>query len=141
MEIGNFHNRDGWYFKRLEDGSVRIQKTTTAHVDAPVEYEHVIPENEWASIVAHVSVGGETGDSYQEAREFHAGRRFILDARAHQRLCRDTQEFARIAAAVYPDESMLVRFRGGRVPAQSFEMLHRYAKRVESPNSAFDVED
>lgn len=81
MEIGNFHNRDGWYFKRLDDGSVRIQKTTTAQADAPLEYEHVIPENEWASIVSHVSAEGGNGETYDVARQFHGLHAFAGAAR------------------------------------------------------------
>ena len=34
---------------------------------------HTIHENEWASIVASVSRGGETGASWQAVRDFHAG--------------------------------------------------------------------
>jgi hypothetical protein len=130
MEIGEFHNRDGWYFTRLTDGAVRIRKTVAARADSPVEHEHVIPANEWASIVAHVSARGEAGDTYTEASDFHAGRSLLTDVR----------EFAQIAAAVHPDGSMSVRFAAGRIPAQSFAALYRFATRVTSPNSAFDVE-
>jgi hypothetical protein len=72
METGEFHNVDGWYYKRMEDGAVRIRKRATAHDDAPVVAEVTIPENEWASIVAHVTKSGETGESWQAARNFHA---------------------------------------------------------------------
>lgn len=75
MEIGEFHNREGWYYKRIDDkGTVRIRKRASAHEDAPVVAEIEIPENEWASIVAHVTAGGETGASWRAAREFHAGK-------------------------------------------------------------------
>jgi hypothetical protein len=47
-----FHWRDGWWFKRLADGSVRV-----VHGDTTL----VIPENEWASIVCSVSALGEAG--------------------------------------------------------------------------------
>src|SRR5690348_63381 len=68
MEIGEFHETSGWYFKRLESGSVRIRHRTGETVDA----EHVIDEASWASIVSHVSARGETGDTFAEARRFHA---------------------------------------------------------------------
>lgn len=66
-----FHTHDGWYFKRLPDGSVRIVVSESAHVDAPVVREHVLPENEWASVVASVSAGGEDYDRWMAARDFH----------------------------------------------------------------------
>ena len=69
-----FHNRDGWYFARIsDDGQVRIRKRATARDDAGIVAEIVIPENEWASIVASVSRGGETGASWQFVRDFHNG--------------------------------------------------------------------
>jgi hypothetical protein len=55
-----FHWTDGWYFKRLGDGSVRV--VHKGNVLA------TIAENEWASIVCLVSELGETGERYQLAR-------------------------------------------------------------------------
>lgn len=130
MESGEFHNRDGWYFKRQPDGAVRIRKTTTAHIDAPIEHEHTIPAEEWASIVAHVSANGETAETYQEAHAFHAG----------AALLRDVREFALLFARVYRDGSMLVKGRIGAIPAQSFAALYRAAPRVDEP-SAFNGND
>jgi hypothetical protein len=73
MEEGNFHSRDGWYFKRLENGSVWIRKTVTPTVDSAVEHELLIPANEWASIVAAVSASGDTAGTYAAASILHAG--------------------------------------------------------------------
>ena len=63
LEIGEFHSHDGWYFKRLEDGTVRVRYGDTLVA--------TFPENEWASIVCFVSRKGETGDRWQQARIFH----------------------------------------------------------------------
>ena len=76
MEIGDFHNRGGWYFKRLSDGGVRIRKTLTPYINSPVEHEHIIRSNEWASVIAHVSKYGESSESYSGAESFHDGADF-----------------------------------------------------------------
>jgi len=62
-----FHWRDGWYFKRLDDGTVRVLLVHGQQI-----YQHlIIPDNEWASIVCSVSADGETGERWQQARNFH----------------------------------------------------------------------
>jgi hypothetical protein len=61
---GEFHWRDGWFFKRLPDGSVRVQHRAP---DAGPSVDLLIPSNEWASIVASMSAEGETAESYQDA--------------------------------------------------------------------------
>jgi hypothetical protein len=62
-----FHWRDGWYFKRLEDGAVRVMFVAGEYVYTRLH----IPPNEWASIVCSVSAGGETGERYEAALQFH----------------------------------------------------------------------
>jgi len=57
-----FHARDGWYFERQDDGSVKI----SAAVDRCTE-QLILPAAEWASVVAAVSAEGETAQSYQQA--------------------------------------------------------------------------
>ena len=57
-----FHAKDGWYFERMEDGSVRIsaavqRSTETLVVDAAT----------WASIVAAVSATGGTSETFYAA--------------------------------------------------------------------------
>lgn len=64
-EIGEFHHKDGWYFKRLEDGSVRIRIED-------LRGEHIIPPNEWASIVTEVAKFAD-GVTYGMATRLHAG--------------------------------------------------------------------
>lgn len=69
MKAG-FHWRDGWFFKREEDGSVRI-----SFVVGEVLYQRlVIPESEWASIVCSVSAMGENGSAWTKFRQFHMGK-------------------------------------------------------------------
>ncbi len=57
-----FHARDGWYFQRQDDGSVKISAAVSRSTETLT-----IPPNEWASIVAAVSAQGETAETYQAA--------------------------------------------------------------------------
>lgn len=66
-----FHHRDGWYFVRRDDGSVKIVVTETTHADAPPLLTHTITPNEWASIIAAVCARGENSESYRDALDFH----------------------------------------------------------------------
>jgi hypothetical protein len=50
-EVGEFHQRDGWYFKRLPDGSVRIRKDGL---------QHIIPANEWESVIRETGLSAPT---------------------------------------------------------------------------------
>ena len=59
MEMNEFHWTDGWYFKRNDDGSVRIRKRTTSTIAAPIVAEATIPAREWVSIASHCTEGGE----------------------------------------------------------------------------------
>ena len=59
---GRFHSHDGWYFQREQDGSVVV--------DSPNDTVRFDPDS-WASIVAFVSGAGESGETWQRAREFH----------------------------------------------------------------------
>ena len=61
--MSDYHWRDGWRFKRMEDGSVRIVHPT--HAGA------TIPPNEWASIVCAVSQQGEDNERWTAAQDFH----------------------------------------------------------------------
>jgi hypothetical protein len=63
-----FHWRDSWFFKRFPDGSVRVTKLDK-HKNVQVSI--IIPPNEWASIVCSVSAGGETGERWNAAQDFH----------------------------------------------------------------------
>lgn len=65
-----YHWKNGWYFGRNGDGSVLM-----AHHEEgkPDDVQETIPENEWASIVAAVSVYGDVQDAWHAARDLHNG--------------------------------------------------------------------
>lgn len=62
VEEKEYHQRDGWCFRRMNDGAVRIRHGIVSHV---------VPADEWASIVAAMSAHGENGTTYRAALEFH----------------------------------------------------------------------
>jgi hypothetical protein len=67
-----FHAKDGWFFERTDDSDVRIVKTD-GKLGGPTIVEGVLPTDTWASVVASVSVGGETLQTWQQALGFHNG--------------------------------------------------------------------
>lgn len=72
--MGEFHLSDGFTYERVsDDGDVRL-RLRVHHGGDEIIRELVVPENEWASVVASVCAKGETGDTYQAARDLHAGR-------------------------------------------------------------------
>lgn len=71
--VRTFHLADGWFFSRLSDGTVRIQKRKASHEQAPLVAEALIGADSWASIVASVSAAGESGNQFRQALAFHAG--------------------------------------------------------------------
>jgi hypothetical protein len=66
-----FHNRDGWFYKRLDNGVVRISHVLHPPIFGRLVEQFCIPENEWASIVCSVSEAGETSERWMAARRFH----------------------------------------------------------------------
>lgn len=69
--MNTFHLRDGWFFRRLSNGSVSIEKLENAKETSPiVSYINISPE-EWASVVASVSKHGDFNPYYQQALDFH----------------------------------------------------------------------
>ena len=80
-----FHLRNGFFFQRLDDGSVRIRYAQPVIDElgnpAPsvgggyfqaIIAQVTVPENEWASVLASVSAAGETSETWQAARDYHA---------------------------------------------------------------------
>jgi hypothetical protein len=65
---GGFHAKDGWYFERQEDGSVKIR----AAVDRSTEVI-TLPPMEWASVMAALAAAGGTSETFQAARRLHEG--------------------------------------------------------------------
>ena len=68
---GYFHESNGLFFKRLENGDVYIVKKETGKDDAPTVFEHRISKNIWLSVVCVVSELGEANGRYLEAEKFH----------------------------------------------------------------------
>ena len=71
--VSGFHSRDGLFFKRVNNGDVRVQKWSNT---APFTLlsSVIVDAHIWASIVASVSFDGEDGKSYREALGFHERR-------------------------------------------------------------------
>jgi hypothetical protein len=70
-ERGAYHAHDGWEFQRLPDGSVRLTKEPAAGEYAGQMVTFSVEE--WASIVASVSVAGETAETWRAAERAHMG--------------------------------------------------------------------
>ena len=68
-----FHAKDGWFFRRLSDGSVEIVKRNTAHDDDPIVAQGIFTVEDWASIVASVSGLGESGASFRICESLQRG--------------------------------------------------------------------
>ena len=64
MELNEFHQTDGWLFKRLDDGSVRIRNEALG-------VSHVIPAAQWVSVIAHCSPERGSDYAYRAAEAFH----------------------------------------------------------------------
>lgn len=62
-----FHWRDGYFFLRMPDCSVRLTKFDRHGV----REQFTVPPNEWASIVCSVSAGGEDRARWDAAQDFH----------------------------------------------------------------------
>ncbi len=63
----SYHARDGLFFERLADGSVRV----TVRDGDVQRFAAVLPPETWASVLAQVSARGETYDTWNEARQYH----------------------------------------------------------------------
>ena len=66
-----FHAKDGWFFSRLAYGKVVIEKRENAKETSPIVSYAVFTAEEWASIVASVSSGGEMDGRWKNALDFH----------------------------------------------------------------------
>lgn len=67
MTGGKFHYKDGWLFSRLENGSVCIEKE---NILTP-GFKIIIDSDSWASIVASVSIKGDTREAFDQAANLH----------------------------------------------------------------------
>ena len=67
-----FHVQDNLYVERLKDGSVRIFKTDNSKGPKVNKiFEQIIDSNSWCSIIATVSLGGESDLRWYSAIDFH----------------------------------------------------------------------
>lgn len=67
-----FHIRDGWSFRRLNGGEVRLLKRYGTAADEYIEATFTAAE--WCAIVASVSRTGETIESFTDAQFVHMGK-------------------------------------------------------------------
>lgn len=70
-----FHAHSGWFFQG-RGGTVRIIKTQDAKDNSPIVAEGEFDAETWASIVASVSLDGETFNRFRDALFFHTAIRF-----------------------------------------------------------------
>lgn len=69
VDSPGFHAHDGWFFRREEDGSVRILAPDSAGRGASQKV--VLDPNTWASVVASVSASGDTSETFGAAKRLH----------------------------------------------------------------------
>lgn len=68
-EHKGFHASNNWFFRREDDGSVRILAPDSL---GPGAHQVVtLDASTWASVVASVSGAGETAATFEAARSFH----------------------------------------------------------------------
>lgn len=69
VDSPGFHARDGWFFRRESDGSVRILAPDSL---GPGAHQCVtLDPDTWASVVASVAASGESGETFRAAQRFH----------------------------------------------------------------------
>ncbi len=66
-----FHFKDGWFFERNPDGSVRVLKMSDATGQAVKVSEANIDPDAWASIVSFVSAENDNAEAWKAVKEFH----------------------------------------------------------------------
>ncbi len=66
-----FHFKDGWFFERNPDGSVRVLKMSDATGQAAKVSETDIDPDAWASIVSFVSAEKNASVAWSAVKEFH----------------------------------------------------------------------
>ena len=67
-----FHYKEGWYFERLPNGSVKISREPQDRViNPPMVTILEIDADSWPSIVASMSVSGENAHTFQTAQKLH----------------------------------------------------------------------
>ena len=74
-----FHFKDGWFFRRMREGSVLIT-LVDEKTDGQIARIAVDPSS-WASIIAAVSAKGDTGENWNIAKKLHEGK--LLECRSN----------------------------------------------------------
>ena len=64
-----FHAKDGWYFERLDNGSVHLFKKAADGYHNTADL--VMDANIWASVISSVSINGEANGGFYQALDFH----------------------------------------------------------------------
>ena len=64
MELYEFHQKDGWMFKRLDDGSVRIRNDALG-------VSHIIPAVEWVSVLSFLHPERGSSQAFAASESFH----------------------------------------------------------------------
>lgn len=72
-EGGGFHAADGLFFTRGPDGSVTVRRYSAHDEGAEPDFAVTLTSEQWASIVASVSAGGENYVRWKAALDFHVG--------------------------------------------------------------------
>lgn len=68
-----FHAKDGVFFERQNDGSVRLLVKTCGRDDALAMKDITLNKGTWCSIIASMSHNGEEHGGYYRADNFHTG--------------------------------------------------------------------
>ena len=69
-----FHAKNGQYFERQDDGSVRIFARGGLGLSSdPIVKDVTLGPSEWASVVASMSLEGENGETYRAALQRQVG--------------------------------------------------------------------
>ena len=71
-----FHSKDGLYFERHMDGSVRVFKEGMSVTLEPAA---------WASVIASMSYKSETDVTFRQAYQFHVGKSFDIEEATHDK--------------------------------------------------------
>lgn len=111
-----FHAREGWFFLRGDDGSVRIQRRSEAGLlGDDVLADVTLEASSWASVVAFVSASGENARSFAAALAFHEGR--ADDA---------TERAAELAGQLEQAQATIARLEADVDAAEESGILHAH---------------
>jgi hypothetical protein len=77
MEVSTFHTQNGLFFRRLEDGSVRVIKTKdgrpptiATEFGGNVVCDETLTIHSFASVVSSMSARGEANGGFYDAMDF-----------------------------------------------------------------------